>query len=326
MLKTIHKARIKSTILVSLICLLIGGALLYFTVFSVFKYIQGPTEMQEITISSELEKEYVSYPVTCLVDGYVETYSKGKYELKSSKDKIAYVALDPNTGAVFGIEVKASKESEMEEILDASWDYFNGDTDSLPDGLVLKGSFQKIKGEELDYFKEALDYYDLDYPEEFYVLEVGYINGDSFSTSIIISILGAVFALVGILMFVSDFKTNEKALFDKFIGEHPEFTFSMLESDFDAAENIKNDLWIGKNFTFTLNKEHPVLIHEDLKHVEFRSKRVSKRHTDNYFIYTTKSGDEIRINIIQANAKLALEVYQKRLPSLFEEETEQNNI
>ena len=318
MIKTIHKARIKDTILFCIVCLVLGGVLLYFSLYNAIAYVKGPTELEEISISSELEKQYISYPVTFLLDDYMETYSKSKYQVTGSKKSASYLAIDPNTGDTFGIEVEVSSIPKMEELVDASWAYLDEETDTFPDEFVVQGSIQKLKEDELRYFKDALDYYDLDYPEEFYVLTVGYINGETPSAAIFVTILGSAFVFLSIGLMSSRLRIKEKKIIDKFLGEHPELSFSVLESEFAVAENMKDKIWIGRNYTFTLNKTYPVLEHENLKQIKFMSDKVSKKYTVTYLSYITKAEEEIKIQMTESNAESALKVYKRYIPSLFE--------
>ena len=75
------------------------------------------------------------------------------------------------------------------------------------------------------------------------------ICGESKSTILVISGIGAVAFLIMLIILIKVLRTSAKKLVEQYIEKHPGVTMEQLESDFDAAQNV-NKVWIGKKWTY----------------------------------------------------------------------------
>lgn len=81
-----------------------------------------------------------------------------------------------------------------------------------------------------------------------------------------------------------------KKILESFLEKYPSLSISDLTQDFSTANAIKHSLWIKELFTISLNKKHPVIVHNDILSIDYRVERVSEKNKQHLLIYQMRTG------------------------------------
>lgn len=234
----------------------IMAVVLFFGMDSITAYIKGPAPITADMDYEAIEGSYVSSDMTYVIDEFVRTSSQNSKSGKETLKSIGYIIYSEEDGYFFGVEMPASKEADMDQAINDTIDYLNGDTDELTHFQSVKGTWTALTGKRYQYFEEQLTE---DFGEDFLQIALPYYIdtskvGDQPVTAVymFLGILAAVsLYLVYILIRFATGSSSKKIR--KYFDENPTISEAHMEADFAAATAVSKTIWVGKRWTYFIS-------------------------------------------------------------------------
>jgi len=256
MLETITKRGGKSCfrrailgIVFLLLCLLISR-------FAIFAYIKGPIPLSSDMTYEELSGKYVTCDVEFNLGEYIREVSRNTNTGTETLTKVGYLIYNYDADSFIGMEMGASKQMEMDQMIEQSWAFLMMETDEVPEIYPVRGTLRKIPGSELYYFNDAVKAVFSETGQERvypYVIQANHVNGveEPFMwLTFIGAVAGLLYAIYSIVRILAgNFDKNIR----KYISSNPAVSIEMLEADFSGARQIGKKVWVGRRWTFDLN-------------------------------------------------------------------------
>ncbi len=265
----INKLQIKE--IMSIIFLVIflgflGGFFISEVELSIIDVLKGPIALEAEAELADMEGKYISYEVKYPLGEYLEITTERKVNGVSQgakKDRSSYVIIDEDRGICLSIQIPASKYDEMSRLEDQFYEALNDEADLVSEGITIKGSLDRLEGEDLDYYIEAMEYAELPIEEIVYHISDGMIKGNEIINIYAFTIMGIVFIGIALAMILITMKDPVKRRVNRYLDAHPTVTMAQLESDFSAAQKIGN-VWVGKNWTFCAGLKEALFDNKDI--------------------------------------------------------------
>ena len=98
--------------------------------------------------------EFVNMGVDAVLDWYAETKHTVNY-IPVGKEQHCVIWLDDYT--FISMTVKKKDIDEIDELIDKTWGYIDGETDDWPSPIIFSGRIRKMDSEVLKYYNECID-------------------------------------------------------------------------------------------------------------------------------------------------------------------------
>ena len=131
MLETLKKHVTKNLIWRIVISVIIIGAVFFFSGKSILMFLKGPEPITAGMDYDDAEGSYVSFDARYIVDEYVRQTERNTDTKKETLKNISYFVYFEEDGYFFGIEVPSSKEDEMNQYIDDTISWLNGEVEEL---------------------------------------------------------------------------------------------------------------------------------------------------------------------------------------------------
>ena len=156
MLETLKKHVTKNLIWRIVISVIIIGAVFFFSGKSILMLLKGPEPITAGMDYDDAEGSYVSFDARYIVDEYVRQTERNTDTKKETLKNISYFVYFEEDGYFFGIEVPSSKEDEMNQYIDDTISWLNGEVEELTNVKPVKGTWTKLTGKRLQYYQEQI--------------------------------------------------------------------------------------------------------------------------------------------------------------------------
>lgn len=156
MLETLKKHVTKNLIWRIVISVIIIGAVFFFSGKSILMFLKGPEPITAGMDYDAAEGSYVSFDARYIVDEYVRQTERNTDTKKETLKNISYFVYFEEDGYFFGIEVPSSKEDEMNQYIDDTISWLNGEVEELTNVKPVKGTWTKLTGKRLQYYQEQI--------------------------------------------------------------------------------------------------------------------------------------------------------------------------
>ena len=161
--------------------------------------------LQQGTVGANLDS-FVELNVDAVIDNFAETSHK-RNGFTIGKDQHFLVWLDDDSMIAVSVKSKSDVKA-MEDIMDKTWDYIDGKTDTFTDTpLHLKGKLQNMSPEMKGFYQKSLDYFGLTSDDR----DIHYYIIDCTDSQLLAILVTAFFFVVAIPMLVAFISGKVKA-------------------------------------------------------------------------------------------------------------------
>lgn len=253
MLETLKKRVTKNLMWRIVISVIIVGAVFFYSGKSILMFVKGPEPITAGMDYDAAEGSYVSFDAQYIVDEYVRQTERNTDTKKETLKNISYFVYFEEDGYFFGIELPSSKEDEMNQYIDDTISWLNGEVDELTNTKSVKGTWTELTGKRLQYYQEQITD---DLGEEFleialpYYIDTNKIGDRSFLSIYICLAILAVTILYFIYTLIRYFTGSTQKNIKKYIEANPSVSMEHIEADFASASAISSSIWVGRRWTF----------------------------------------------------------------------------
>lgn len=186
MIGRLQKKEIIMVMIIAVLAGILGILLLSDSVPRTVKAVRGSIPLDKDADLTELEGSYVAYEVKYPVGQYMEIRktpeTNGKKDPNSQndetgKERVSYVVIDEARGICLSVQIPTVKCREMEELLETFYDALYEETQLPATGITVQGSLDRLEGEDLKYFREAIEEAGLPDESVVYHISDGMIRG-----------------------------------------------------------------------------------------------------------------------------------------------------
>ena len=156
MLETLKKRVTKNLMWRIVISVIIVGAVFFYSGKSILMFVKGPEPITAGMDYDAAEGSYVSFDAQYIVDEYVRQTERNTDTKKETLKNISYFVYFEEDGYFFGIELPSSKEDEMNQYIDDTISWLNGEIDELTNTKSVKGTWTELTGKRLQYYQEQI--------------------------------------------------------------------------------------------------------------------------------------------------------------------------
>ena len=318
MLETLKKHVTKNLIWRIVISVIIIGAVFFFSGKSILMFLKGPEPITAGMDYDAAEGSYVSFDARYIVDEYVRQTERNTDTKKETLKNISYFVYFEEDGYFFGIEVPSSKEDEMNQYIDDTISWLNGEVEELTNVKPVKGTWTKLTGKRLQYYQEQITD---DLGAEFLEIALPYYidsNKVGERTYVSIYICLAVIALTLIYLLYSliqYFTGSSQKYLKKYLEANPTVAMEHLEADFASASAISKSIWVGRRWTFHISGIYTKIIeNKDLVWAYYYYR--SGRHSESTLRLYDINRHLHSLSASEKEAKAALAVYEQQQPHM----------
>ena len=269
---------------------------------SVIGFFKGPVELTSESDWEEMTGEYISWEVKCPLGEYMETTKTTTINGASTgtkKSRSSWIVLDEEQGILLSVEVPVKRYDEIDAQCDRFYEAFEQtaeDSDiEIPEGILVAGTMEVLRGEELKYFRQAALTAGLPVEGNIYHIRDGIIYGAHDGNIWGTLLVGGILLLIPLLLLIKTMMNSAKKLIKKYLQEHPNITMEQLESDFAASEKV-NQVWIGQNWTFSPKMKELLFDNQQLVWVHCGSVRMGKG-VNFYVWWNLVDGSERKVSL-----------------------------
>lgn len=285
---------------------------------SIFQYIKGPTAIGVGTNLDSLEGKYVTYNAKYLIDEFIRKTSKNSKTNVEKLTDIGYLVYDVDNNYFLGILVNAKTQNKMNQLIQESWDWMNGDIENVSSFVAVTGTLEKLTGQKLSYFNETVDnFISEEMKNSAYAVCITDKEIDGMSIEGIYVIMGAL--VIAILYFIyiciragsNQYDKNIK----KYLTKNTQVSLSDIESDFNAAQKVTDKIWVGKRWTIFTEGMYAKILPNDQIVWAYYYKRTGKNSVSRINTYCFDK----TVEYIQASESVAeqiLGIYQMQQPHI----------
>lgn len=292
---------------------ILSGVLLSASLSGFIDAVKGPVALTGEVDPEELEGAYVSWEVKYPLEQYMETTRSKKVNGVSTGAKtyrVSYAAIDDEHGIFLGVEVPVNKSEQMNALADRFWNAVDGE--EMPEdrkGLPVKGTLERLDGEELQYFKQLMAYMDVAVEEPVYQITDGKIQGEEISTVYCLVGIGLISLLIGLAILVRSFTHSVKKEVNAYLEANPEIRLEDMDQDFSQAEKV-GKCRIGRKWTFCHSMNHYFAENRSIIWVHFFTKS-SRRSVTTYLVLELLDGQSEQIAMSEKKCKQIMEIYSR---------------
>lgn len=316
MLETIKKKSKRAVLIQTILCMVVITGIMIFSKLTPIKFIMGPKPLDMNKELSRQAGQYVEYDLNLVLGSYVESVSVNKETREERTTSIGYIISDYDTGVTFAMTVGKSDIPLIDGMADDTWAWFEGDNNRLRE-MKIKGTIEPLSGERLRYFNTMIDemkFEDLSYVKA-YSLEMDKIGEVDMIWAFILLFVCVV--LLGFMIFAitSYVKMKGMKLVNKFLNANPGVTMERIQSDFESAENIGGDIWIGTDYTFYMSGAQVRLFKNGDAAWAYYYKRTGRNPVSQVQVYFADKSVH-NLNIAETLYPQILENYQNNQPHM----------
>lgn len=318
MLETLKKQVTKSLIWrIVISAIIIGGVLLYCGQ-SILQFVKGPVPITAGMDYDSAEGSYVSFDAKYIIDEYVRQSEKNTETKKETLKNIGYFVYFEEDGYFFGIELPSSKESEIDQYIDDTISWLNGEVDELTNVRPVKGTWTALTGKRLQYYQEQITD---DLGEEFLEIALPYYidtntAGERTFASIYICMAALALTLIYLIYSLIRYLTGStQTKLNQYLAANPTVSMEHLEADFASASQISNSIWTGRRWTFHVSGIYAELLeNRDLVWGYYYHR--SGRHSESSLRLFDVNKHMHTLGASEKEAMAALEVYGQQQPHM----------
>ena len=311
MLTTLRKSTTKSVITRAVIALIVVVIAIGLVHSSILALIKGPVTIDGDTDFEQLEGQYVEYTANLIVDEFVRQTTRKEGSTKETLKNISYLVLDWDYGYIFGAELPKKNEERMNANIEETWSWLYEEIDETSFTETFRGTWKELTGKRLQYFKETITE---DMGEEFMQLAVPYyidtnsIGGDLRSQTVAGLIFAAAALLYMIYVLFRHFTGSYDKNIRKFLQNNPGVTMEQIEADFQAAQKVSSNIWVGRRFTIYTSGIYAEILDNSKQVWAYYYRRTGRNSVSQLRVYNVNKGMN-PINCSEAEAKQIMEIY-----------------
>lgn len=320
MLSELKKRTIKTSIIIVILLVGIGGFLAFIFSANTFCYLSKKTDIYSASISKIQKTKNATIEIDKynLYGVFLERYeTDGK--TRKSKDFYCLVLVGDEEDARFmAVKVDAKNEAKLDKIQEEYTDLDNGIDSGERTVIKVRGELTKMTEKEYDYFADYIEEnYDYDRVNIPFITVNRCLKEAGDVGSVVVFFIGVILILAGIVILILGFTGyGVKKLKNKLDGMGAG-AFSAAENDFIYATKFSNQLSIGQRFTFYTTAfksdifENDKIIWVYAKRVKHRTNGIPTGSTYSIVI-TFLSKKNLNISLKnEGQCNEALEIYSK---------------
>lgn len=333
MLNTLKKKVAKGFVLrvVIVIAIIIGSLTQSGEVLLAF--FKGPVPIEAGMDYEAAEGSYVSFDARIIIDEYVRRTRQSSGSKSQQLKSIGYFVLFEDDGCIFGIEMPASKEEEMDRYLDSTYAWLAEGGQEPSELKHIRGTWTELTGKRLQYYKEQItedlgaEYLDAALP---YFIDTGSIGSLKMSGVYMWSAVLAAALLYLIYITVRYLAGSYKKPIEAYLASHPDVSMDRIEADFGSAGVVGKCIWVGKHWTiYTSGLNARILDHKTLVWAYYyrrtgryseSSLRVFDTNKTMHTISATKNEAMEVMDLYSKNQAHLVLGYTKELEALFQKD------
>ncbi len=318
MLETLKKKVAKNVMWRFIIAAVVVVGIIIYGGKSLLMFFQGPQPLTAGMDYEAIEGSYVSFDAKYFIDEYVRQTSKNTETKKETLKNISYIIYFDEDGYFFGAELPSSKEEEMNQYIDTTWNWLAGDIDEVTESRLLKGTWTELSGKRLQYFEEQItddlgeEYLEIALP---YYIDTNRIGErDMFAIYILLAglVLGILYILYTLIRFLTG--STQKNI-NKYLSKNSDVSMEQIESDFATATKISSTIWIGKRWTYHVNGLSAQIYENKNLVWGYYYRRTGKYSESSLRIYDINR-KMFTLGATKQEAMDALDVYDKQQPHM----------
>lgn len=253
MLEVMKKRVARNLIWRIIIAAVVIGGILIYCGQSLLLFIQGPKPISAGMDYDAAKDSYLSFDAAYVIDEYVRQSERNTDTNKETLKNISYFVYFKEDGYFFGIELPSSKEEEMEQYMDDTYRWLDGEIEEVPGSKHVAGTWTELTGKRLQYYKEQITD---DLGEEFleialpYYLDTNAVGNRSL-VSLYVCLAGMAIAFLTILWNLVRYCTGStQKKIKKYLDGNQSVSMEQIEADFAAAQAISGTIWVGRRWTY----------------------------------------------------------------------------
>lgn len=313
MLNALKKKVAKSFVLRVVIVIILIIASLTQSGEALLAFYSGPVPIEAGMDYEAAEGSYVGFDARIFIDEYVRQTQKSSGSKSERLKNIGYLVLLEDDGYLFGVEMPASKEEEMNRFLDSTYAWLAEDGEEPTEIKQIRGTWTKMSGKRLKYYKEQItedlgeEYLDAALP---YFIDTGSIGSLKMIGVYMWSAVLAALLLYLIYITVRFLSGSFKKPIMSYLAAHPDTSLERIESDFGSAGVIGNSIWVGRRWTlYTSGLNAMILDHSTLVWAYYY--RRTGRYSESSLRVFDTNKTMYTINASKKEAMEILELYSK---------------
>lgn len=311
MLTTLRKLTTKSVMVRAILALVIAGIALGLSHSSILSLIKGPVVIDGDTDFEQLEGQYVEYTANLIVDEYVRQTTRKEGSTKETLKNIGYLVLDWDYGYIFGAELPKSNEERMNANIDETWSWLAEEIEESSISETFRGTWKELTGKRLQYFKETITD---DMGEEFmqfavpYYIDTNSIGADLRSKTITSLVIAALAVLYMVYILFRHFTGSYDKHIRKFLQNNPGVTMEQIEADFQAAQKVSSNIWVGRRYTIYISGIYADILDNSKQVWAYYYRRTGRNSVSQLRVYSVNK-EMTPINCSESDAKKIMEIY-----------------
>ncbi|MBQ9120530.1 MAG: hypothetical protein IJY09_10855 [Lachnospiraceae bacterium] len=283
--------------------------------------ILGPKELDAKNME-DYKGKYVSYTIRYAFVDYAESYSVNKDTGNRVRtNSYSYVIYDWDSNTCFSVEVSSKDYDTMEDIEDETLDYCDG-AEKGETSLRIKGTLRELKGEELEYFKEGIEYTgaknkikNISEHTKYFVIDYDEVNGIPMVVVIFAYIGIAVCVIIFIVGLVKTLTDAPNKKLKKFLDANMTVREDQIDTDMRGAVKVGANVWAGKQYTvYLVSSTIRVLVNKNLVWAYYY-KRTGRNAVSQVRTFN-KDKKMVVINLSEALSKQLLAAYAEMQPQM----------
>lgn len=313
MFSTLKKKVVKSYLLrvVVVIAIMIGGLTQCGEALATF--FKGPVPLTAGMDFEAAEGAYVSFDARIIVDEYVRRTQQSSKSKTERVKSIGYFVIFEDEGCIFGIEMPASKEEEMNRFLDSTYAWIAEDGGEPTEFKHIRGTWTELTGKRLQYYKEQItqdlgeEYLDAALP---YFIDTSSIGSMKLTGVYVWSAALAAGLLYLIYITVRFLSGCYKKPIEAYLSSHPDVSLERIEADFGSEAAIGGNIWVGRRWTiYTSGITASILDNKDLVWAYYY--RRTGRYSESSLRVFDINRNMHTISAVKSEAMEVMDIYSK---------------
>lgn len=318
MKETLRKHAAKSLSIRAVIVVVIVIASLVFTKAGIFTLIFGGTPIDGAVDFDSMEGKQVSYDANYILSEYVRRTSTNTDTHKTTLTNVGYVVWDYENDAVFGIYLPSVNSSEMDDMMDETWQWMYYEIEEVSSAKHIDGTLRTMEDKELKYYQETIEeLVEADAMDivRYYTIDAGEVNGVDKSWLMVITtvdVVALIFLIWSIIKYVT---AGYYKGIKKFLDANPSVPESRVDADFASAVVFENDIWVGREWTIYMKGMNGYLM-ENRKQVWAYYFRRTGRNPVSQIRFFDCNKKNRNIDISNSNYEAMLNAYAEKQPQM----------
>lgn len=321
MLEALKKKAMKNTITQIAISLVIAIGALILSNFAIFTYLKGPIEFVPGTDYADYEGKYVTYDIEYVLSDFMSYSTVNTKTNVETLRTLGYIVYDDADVWFFGAEFDKDMQDTIDAQMDETIDWLYGDIDQVTNKVTVTGTFTKLTGEALDYYNETVDeigealgydYSDIAMP---YYIRDGKIGTSDIAGVYVFAAFTVIPLIYAIYLAIRFFSGSYDKNIKKFISDNPSVSMTQIEADYEAAEQVSKNIWVGKRFTLYTSGIYACILDNKNLVWAYYYKRTGK-HAESMVRTFDINHRQVNINCSESVSTLILQNYIENQPQM----------